>query len=161
MTSLRTAALVAATFTAGLSAGLFYTYFFSVMPGLGAGDDRTFVTAMRWINVRILNGWFAVAFVGAPVFTVLTAVLLLGEGAVGVLTSIAAVLAVATVVITASANVPLNNALMRAGEPQALADPGEVRRRFEAPWVRWNTVRTATSVAAFACLVWALYLYGG
>ena len=136
-------------------------YFFSVMPGLAAGDDRTFVTAMRWINVKILNGWFAVAFVGAPVFTVLAAVLLLGDGAVGMWTAIGAALAVATVVVTFAANVPLNNALMRAGEPQALADPGEVRRRFEAPWVRWNTVRTATSVAAFACLVWALHLHGG
>ena len=62
-------------------------------------------------------------------------------------------------VVTFAANVPLNNALMRAGEPAGVADPGEVRRRFEAPWVRWNTVRTATSVAAFACLVWALQLH--
>ena len=163
MTSFRTAALVAATFTSGLSAGLFYAYFFSVMPGLGASDDRTFVTAMQWINVKILNGWFAVAFAGAPVLSVLAAVLLLVGGApAGTALAVAgAVLAVLTVVVTFGWNVPLNNALMRAGEPDRLADPAEVRRRFEAPWVRWNTERTVTSVAGFACLVGAFLTYGG
>lgn len=163
MTSFRTAALVAATFTSGLSAGLFYAYFFSVMPGLGASDDRTFVTAMQWINVKILNGWFAVAFGGAPVLSVLAAVLLLVGGAPAgtALAVTGAVLAVLTVVVTFGWNVPLNNALMRAGEPDRLADLAEVRRRFEAPWVRWNTVRTATSVAGFACLVGALLRYSG
>ena len=163
MTSFRTAALVAATFTSGLSAGLFYAYFFSVMPGLGASDDRTFVTAMQWINVKILNGWFAVAFAGAPVLSVLAAVLLLVGGApAGTALAVAgAVLAVLTVVVTFGWNVPLNNALMRAGEPDRVGDPAEVRRRFEAPWVRWNTVRTVTSVAGFACLVGALLTYGG
>jgi uncharacterized membrane protein len=161
MTSLRTAALVAATFTSGLSAGLFYTYFFSVMPGLGAADDRTFVTAMQWINVKILNGWFAVAFGGAPVLTVLAAVLLLtgDEPGPATWTLVAVVLAVATVVVTFAANVPLNTMLMAAGEPDRVADLAQLRRRFEAPWVRWNTVRTATSVGAFACLVCALLLH--
>ena len=163
MTSFRTAALVAATFTSGLSAGLFYAYFFSVMPGLGASDDRTFVTAMQWINVKILNGWFAVAFAGAPLLSVLAGVLLLVGGApAGTALALAgAVLAVLTVVVTFVWNVPLNNALMRAGEPDRIADLAEVRRRFEAPWVRWNTVRTATSVAGFACLVGALLGYSG
>lgn len=75
MTSIRTITLTAATLTAGLSAGLFSSYSYSVMPGLGASDDRTFVTAMQSINVKILNGWFAVVFVGAPVLAVLDAVL--------------------------------------------------------------------------------------
>ena len=161
MTSFHTAALVAATFTSGLSAGLFYTYFFSVMPGLAAADDRTFVTAMQWINVKILNGWFAIAFVGGPVLTVLAAVLLLtgGSGSVAVWTVLAAVLCVVTVVITFAANVPLNDALMRAGEPDRIADLAEVRSRFEGAWMRWNTLRTATSVGAFGCLVAALVLH--
>jgi uncharacterized membrane protein len=161
MMSLRTATLVAATFTSGLSAGLFYTYFFSVMPGLGAADDRTFVTAMQWINVKILNGWFAVAFVGAPVLAVLAAALLLTGpgGAAGGWAVAAAVLCLATVVVTFAANVPLNNALMAAGEPDRIADFAQVRRQFERPWVRWNTLRTVTSVGAFGCLVWALLQY--
>lgn len=155
-----TALLVAATFTAGLSAGLFYTYFFSVMPGLGSTDDRTFITAMQWINVRILNGWFAIAFAGAPLLTVAAAVaaLVAPGDATGVRpwTVAAAVLALATVAITAAANVPLNNMLAAAGEPAEIADPAGLRVRFERPWVRWNNVRTATSVAAFACMVGAL-----
>ncbi|HLT12089.1 MAG TPA: DUF1772 domain-containing protein [Micromonosporaceae bacterium] len=155
-----TAFLVAATVTAGLSAGLFYTFFFSVMPGLGSTDDRTFVAAMQWINARILNGWFAIAFVGAPLLTVAAAIVALAApgDATGTRpwTIAAAVLALATVAITAAANVPLNNMLEAAGEPDKIVDPAGLRARFERPWVRWNNVRTATSVAAFACMVGAL-----
>lgn len=162
MTALRTAVLVAATLTAGLSAGLFYTYFFSVMPGLGSTDDRTFVVAMQWINVKILNGWFAIAFVGAPLLTIMAAIAFLagGPAALRPWMVAAALLCLVTVVITFAANIPLNNMLMAAGDADHVADLGELRNRFEGAWVRWNTVRAVTSVAGFACLVWALLLYG-
>jgi uncharacterized membrane protein len=50
----RSAALVAATVTAGLVAGLFYSYACSVMPGLGRTDDQTFIRSMQSINVAIV-----------------------------------------------------------------------------------------------------------
>ena len=67
----RGVALVAATMTTGLMAGLFYAFACSVMLGLNRTDDRTFVGAMQRINVAILNAWFLVSFVGALVFTIL------------------------------------------------------------------------------------------
>ena len=77
----RGAALVAATVTAGLMAGLFYAFSISVMTGLGRVDDRTFVTAMQRINVAILNGWFALIFGGALVLTAVATVLhIRGDG---------------------------------------------------------------------------------
>jgi uncharacterized membrane protein len=162
MTSFRTVTLVTATLTAGLSAGLFSSYFFSVMPGLGATDDRTFVAAMQSINVKILNGWFAVVFVGAPVLAILGAVLAWSGTPRGTRMWVlaGAVLCVVTVVVTMAANVPLNDALARAGDPDHIANLAEVRQRFEASWVRWNTLRTVTSVAAFGCLVWGLSQHG-
>ena len=42
-----TAALVAATITNGLMAGLFAAYSYAVMPGLGRTGDATFVEAMQ------------------------------------------------------------------------------------------------------------------
>jgi uncharacterized membrane protein len=161
MMTFQTAVLVAATFTSGLSAGLFYTFFFSVMRGLASTDDRTFVTAMQRINVKIINGWFGVAFSGAPLLALLAAVLAMTnvpDGRAWVLA--AAFLSVLTVVVTLAANVPLNNGLMAAGEPDRITDLSGVRARFERPWVRWNTVRTTTQVAAFAGLIWALLLHG-
>lgn len=152
--NLRTLIPVLATVTSGLSAGLFYSYFFSVMPGLGVTDDRTFVSGMQAINVKIINGWFAVVFAGAPLLTVVSAFVVSGAARRWII--VAAILWALTIVITMAANVPLNNALMAAGEADRIADLGEVRRQFEAAWVRWNTLRTVTSVAAFGCMVWAL-----
>jgi uncharacterized membrane protein len=58
--------------------------------------------------------------------------------------------------VTGLVNVPLNDALAAAGEPGTLADPAAVRAAFEARWVAWNVVRTATAAAALGCFVWAM-----
>lgn len=166
MNLFRGAALVAAALTMGLMAGVFYAYSCSVMLGLGRADDRTFVTAMQRINVAILNGWFAIAFGGALLFTALAAVLHVagpgGDGDRSALPWIVAALVLYGVVlaITMRINVPLNEQLNAAGEPDRIADLAAVRERFEATWVRWNLVRTLGSTAAFACLAWALVLHG-
>jgi uncharacterized membrane protein len=146
----------------GLAAGLFYTFACAVMPGLRGTDPRTFVEAMQRINVAILNGWFALSFVGALVLTALAAALHLPANGRAVLPWILAalVLYALVLVITMAVNVPLNDALVAAGDPDRIADLAEVRRRFEVPWVRWNLVRAVTSTAAFGCLAWALALHG-
>jgi uncharacterized membrane protein len=159
---LRGVALVAATLTMGLMAGLFYSFAISVMPGLGRTDDRTFVEAMQRFNAAILNGWFAVGFGGALVLSLLAAVLHLGGDWRPVLPWIAAavVLYVVVLAITFGINVPLNDQLQAAGDPDRIADLAAVRGRFEATWVRWNVVRSLASTAALGCLAWALLLHG-
>jgi uncharacterized membrane protein len=58
---------------------------------------------------------------------------------------------------TIAVHVPLNDALKAATDPNLAA----VRDRFnEARWAGWNIVRAVTSTAAFACLAWALVVYG-
>ena len=65
------------------------------------------------------------------------------------------------VVITFVVNVPLNDALKAAGDPDRIRDLHGARAAFdEARWAAWNLVRTLTSGAAFLCLMWALVLYG-
>lgn len=158
----RAATLVAATLAMGLIAGLLYSYACSVMLGLSRVDDRTFVNAMQRINVAILNGWFALSFVGAAVFTALAAVLHLGEDGRDALPWIGAafVLYAAVLAITFTVNVPLNNELDAAGAPDSITDLGAVRERFEARWVRWNIARAVAATAALGCLSWALVLHG-
>ncbi|GAA3021346.1 DUF1772 domain-containing protein [Streptosporangium longisporum] len=162
MTLFRSVALVGATVTVGLTAGLFYAYACSVMPGLGRADDRTFVTAMQRINVAILNGWFGVCFAGAVPLIALAAVLhLRGDGRPVFPWIVAAFVLYAVMLgITFAVNVPLNNALDAAGDPDRVADLAAVRERFEGAWVRWNVARTVACVAAFSCLAWALVLHG-
>jgi uncharacterized membrane protein len=117
---------------------------------------------MQQINVAILNPWFFVSFFGALVFTALAGVLHLPGDWRAVLPWIVAalVLYLATLVITIGFNVPLNNELASAGNPDRIADLAGVRERFEASWMRWNIARAVASTAAFGCLIWALVLHG-
>lgn len=159
----RVIALVAATITTGLTAGLFYAYACSVMPGLRGVDDRTFVEVMQRINVAILNGWFVLGFVGALLSTGAAVALHLPAAGRDVLPAVVAALVfyVAALAVTRKVNIPLNDALAAAGQPGRIADPAAVRARFEARWVRWNVARALLCTAALGCLCWALVLHGG
>ncbi len=162
MTGFRGAVLLGATLTMGLSAGLFFAYSCSVMPGLAKADDRTFVETMQRINVAILNGWFMVVFLGAIVLTLLAVVLQFRGGDRGLLPWLiaAAVLYLVVLVVTGAVNVPLNDQLAAAGSLDGIPDLAAVRETFETTWVRWNTVRTVSATAGFGCLVAALVMGG-
>jgi uncharacterized membrane protein len=71
------------------------------------------------------------------------------------------VLYLAVVVITLAVNVPLNDAIEAAGQPDRIGNLGAVRQLFsETRWLAWTLVRTVTSTTAFASLAWALVVYG-
>jgi uncharacterized membrane protein len=159
--------LLLATMTSGLMAGVYASFSFSVMPGLGRSGDRTFIEAMQRINVAIVNGWFLLCFLGALVFSALALVLCLlapGAGPLGrpALPWIIAglVLYAITLVITFTFNIPLNNALDAAGPPDTIGDLLSVRAAFEARWVAWNIARAVIGVASFGSLCWALVQAG-
>ncbi|RZS29530.1 putative membrane protein [Herbihabitans rhizosphaerae] len=158
MSTLTNVVLIAATVTTGLIAGLFFTYSNSGLPGLQRSSDRTFVEGMQQINVAILNPLFLATFMGAMLLDLAAAVLVIIDGGMAriVLAIVGAVLYLATVGITNKVNVPLNNELDAAGPIDKIADVSLVRQRFEARWVRYNIIRTYTSVGAFLALAIAL-----
>jgi uncharacterized membrane protein len=160
--TIRGAALMAAALMAALQAGLYYAFSCAVLPGLDRGDPRTLVAAMQQINVAIINPWFLVTFLGAPLLAALAAALSLGADNRRVLiwAALGAVFAVATFVITMALNVPLNDALDAAGNPDQVPDPAAVSAAFASAWTRWNTVRAVTSTIGVACLAWALVEHG-
>jgi uncharacterized membrane protein len=162
METLRAVALVLATMSVGLMAGVFGLYAHTVMPGLRRTDDRTFVAAFVAIDRAIINPWFMVGgFLGGLVFTAAATGLSIGVAPVLPWTLAALVLYLVTFVITFAVNLPLNNGIKAAGDPDRV-DLAAVRQRFNEPrWVRWNHVRAVASTAAFACLAWALVRYGG
>jgi uncharacterized membrane protein len=62
--------------------------------------------------------------------------------------------------VTFGINIPLNDELDRAGDPDRIADLARVRSRFEGPWVAANIARTLLSTAAVGALARALFLNG-
>ena len=152
--SLRMLSLLAATLATGLMAGLYFAFSCAVMPGLARTDDRTFVAAMQWINVRILNGWFALAFGGAFVLTAAALVLHLPAGGRAVLpwVVVALALSLGPLLVPFRVTVPLNDALVSEGDAAATADVASVREGFEPRWVRWNAVRAVLAAGALVAL---------
>jgi uncharacterized membrane protein len=155
--------LVVATLTMGLMAGVFGLYAHTIMRGLGKTDDRTFVAAFQSMDRAIINPLFMLTFFGALVFSGVAAVLYLRDDGGSVLpwVTVAFVLYLAVFVITVAVNVPLNDEIKTAGDPDRIADLAAVRDAFhETRWVAWNVVRAIASTVAFVCLAWALVLHG-
>jgi uncharacterized membrane protein len=161
MDALRAVSLMAATVSMGLVAGVFGLYAHTIMPGLGKTDDRTFVGAFQSIDRAIINPWFiGGGFFGALVFAILAAIAQIGRDGLPWIAA-ALVLYLVAFAITIAINVPLNNGIKAAGDPDRIADLAAVRERFnEARWTSWNLVRAVTSTIAFGLLAWALVLHG-
>ncbi len=159
--TLRTVALLAATITTGLVTGAFALYAHTIMPGLKTTDDRTFVGAFQALDRAIINPWFMVGgFVGALGFTLAAAAANLHQPALRWIVG-ALILYLVAFVATIAVNVPLNDALRAAGDPDHITNLAQVREQFhEARWAAWNLLRTITSATAFGCLAWALVLHG-
>jgi uncharacterized membrane protein len=161
MDGVRLVALLAATVSMGLVAGVFGLYAHTIMPGLGRTGDRTFVGAFQAIDRAIINPWFIGGeFFGALALTIVAAIVHLGRDPLPWIAA-ALVLYLVTFVITIAVNVPLNDGIKAAGDPDRIADLAAVRERFnEARWRSWNLVRVLTSTVAFGLLAWALVLHG-
>lgn len=160
MTLVRTATLMGATMTMGLVAGVFALYAHTIMPGLRKTDDRTFVAAFQQMDRAIVNPWFmATAFAGALVFTLAAGIAHRGTSALPWIAAAFGLYLVA-VIVTVAINVPLNDVIKAAGDPNHI-DVAQVRARFhETRWAAWNLLRVATTTPAFGLLAWALLLCG-
>jgi len=141
------AALVGQLATTGLMAGIYLAFSIAVMPGLTRNDDRTYVAAMRGMNVAIMNGWFFVVFLGPLPLGILAVVTRLPDHDALWWTVLGLLLYVGTLVVTGVVNVPLNNRL-DSTEPVERA-----RALFETRWVRWNAVRTIGCTLSFLALI--------
>ncbi|MFD3939088.1 DUF1772 domain-containing protein [Streptomyces sp. NPDC058611] len=157
-----TALLLVSTVLVGLMAGLFFAFDVSVMPGLAAGDERTYVTAMQAFNKAIDgNGLFGMAFVIALLASAASAVVEFRKGRRGVAiwVAAAAVSYLVVLMITFSVNIPLNNELADAGDAAKMTDFSVVDK-FKGTWVSTNIVRTLLCTVALTALSRALILYG-
>ena len=148
-----------ATVAMGLISGAFYVFACAVMPALGRSGARVYIEVMQNINDVIQNPVFFASFVGALLFTAVSAWQLRGTSSRRWVLA-ALVVYVVAFALTSAVNVPLNDDLAGAGDPTKIADPAAVREKFEDAWVAWNIVRATLCTVAFILLARALVLLG-
>jgi len=152
--------LAGAAVVTGLIAGVYYAFACSVMLGLGASGDRTFIEAMQNINKKIENPVFFLTFFGALVLPAWALRTFRHDRRLRLWIAAGLVLYTLGLITTMAVNIPLNNQLAAAGVPAKIADPAAVRARFEDTWNTWNIARALLSTGAAACLARALLIAG-
>lgn len=153
--------LVIAAITTSLMAGLFFSYSFSVSPGLKQLPDAEYIAAMQSINRAIQNPVFFVVFFGSFI-SLPIATYLYHTKPVSVqwwLLLIATIIYILGVLgVTIAGNIPLNNSLEKFN---VLRSTGEAitaqRLGFEKQWNSLNLVRTTTSILATILLIVACF----
>ena len=147
--------LFGSTLSSGLTAGLFFGWAVSVIPGTAKISDRNYVATMQSINVAIINPLFMLSFLGTAVVLAASAAFHHRDGQARrgwLLVAAAATYFLGVIGVTAARNVPLNNELatfVLDGAPDATVS--ERRARYEGPWNTWHYIRTIANIATF-CL---------
>jgi uncharacterized membrane protein len=149
--TLKNTSLLIAIVLTGLSAGLFYAWSVSVIPGTRKIADATYLETMQQINRAIINPQFIVIFFGSMIMLAISTVQHYGNGASFWILFIATLTyTLGTIAVTGMGNVPLNNELdtLRLSDltPTQL---GDFRSYYELKWNMYHRVRTIFSVLAF------------
>lgn len=151
--------LIMATFLTSISAGLLYTFAVVVMPGIGALDDREFISAFQEIDGVIQNNQplFMLVWIGSLLSLLAAVVVGLGrlDGVDRLLMVVASLAYVVGVQVpTIRVNVPLNNQLQSLDvDAMSESEWRSSREAFEPRWNRWNTIRTAIASLTSALLI--------
>ena len=149
--------LIATTFFTGIVAGLFFAWTISVMNGLAKLPDKEFILSMQYMNREIQNPIFFIFFFGTAILLPICAFISY-RGSLNSsfwLIFIPMLLyLIGVMMVTIFKNVPLNNMLDSfVLDSSTLEQIDVVRRKFEAPWNRWNLVRTISGMLSFALLL--------
>lgn len=155
--TLTLSALVLASASSALLAGVFLTFSDFVMRSLGAASPRSGVDAMQQINVKVFRSVFMVLFLGLVPGSL--ALLVLGTTMTGGAASWTVAGAVLYLVgvfgVTAARNVPLNDRL--AHHEPGTGEADRFWQGYLVRWTRWNHVRAAASLAAAAAYLTAAF----
>jgi uncharacterized membrane protein len=156
--SFKTIILIVAVICTGLSAGLFYAWSVSVIPGTQKISDATYLETMQSINREILNPSFFLSFFGSLILLALSAFLMRGEGlAFWLMLSATVVYAIGTFGVTAGGNVPLNNELDALNLAELLPQKAEeFRTYYESSWNRFHMIRMIAALLSFILALFSI-----
>jgi uncharacterized membrane protein len=139
----------------GLTAGLCFTWSNAVTPGIGRLDNLSFLKAFQAMNRAIINSQFMIIFMGPTILLFVNAVLFRTNNTTFWLFLIAAIIFFIGIgLLTVFGNVPLNEMLDNSNlESLSKLELQTLRNKFENPWNRWHTLRTASSITSFSLLI--------
>ncbi|MEM7549545.1 MAG: DUF1772 domain-containing protein [Bacteroidota bacterium] len=159
--SLRYIMIILTIVLTGLSAGLFYAWEVSVIPGTRKLDDRIYLQTMQSINRAILNPLFFAIFFGPALFLVISTAMEFRQGlsfAFWFMLISTVLYLLGTFGITAFGNVPLNNTLDVLDFNQLInSELNTFRKSYEQPWNHLHRIRTICSIASFVTFLIATY----
>ena len=141
----------------GLMAGVFFTFSVFVMSALASLPPAQGIAAMQAINVKVLNPLFMLVFMGTTLLCLVSAVVWqLSRNQPGATWLFRGCLfyLIGTFGVTATFNVPLNDALAKV-QPTS-AEAARTWADFLAAWLGWNHLRAFFSLAAMAAFIWSL-----
>ena len=151
--------LFTAILLTGLSAGLFYAWSVSVIPGTRSLVDITYLKSMQSINRAILNPAFFLIFIGSPLTLAASTIQQINTGTpFYFLLAATIVYMLGTFGVTVFGNVPLNDALdvLNLAELKE-AKLVEFRTSYEQEWNRLHLIRTVFAVLSFLLSLLALF----
>ena len=145
----------------GLSAGLFFAWSVSVIPGTQKVLDITYLETMQSINRAILNPIFFTVFFGPAIFLSLTSIYEFHSNhwAFGLFLAASIIYLVGTIGVTGLGNVPLNQQLELLNIAELQVERVEsFRKIYEAKWNRLHLIRTICASLAFALAALAVII---
>lgn len=154
MDTLMTVLLVLCALGSGAIGGVFFAFSNFVMPALARLAPAEGIHAMQAINVTVLNRLFLGTFMGTGLLSLAaTVVALFDWNGVGSWCVVLAgtIYLLGSILVTLRGNVPLNNALMRVTQADALGEA--IWSNYRRDWTRWNHVRTVACFIAMALFI--------
>ena len=159
--SIKSILLLGAVLLTGLSAGLFYAWSVSVIPGTQKVSDEVYLQTMQSINRAILNPAFFVIFFGSAVLLGMASIYEFHASKLAfslLLVSFISYL-IGTIGVTGMGNVPLNDQLdaldLLRMDQSTLAT---FRTFYETKWNKLHTIRTMFAVLSFLLALIGLFI---
>ena len=149
--SIKSITLFSAVLLTGLSAGFFYAWAVSVIPGTKGVSDQIYLETMQSINRAILNPAFFLIFFGSPLLLAVSTVQHFHDRLTFWIMLAASITYLAgTFGVTTLGNVPLNNSLDVLDLSELSVDlMTSTRKQYELKWNRLHMIRTIFSVLSF------------
>ena len=159
--SLKSALLFSTVILTGLSAGFFYAWSISVIPGTKTISDQTYLEAMQAINRAILNPKFFMIFFGTIISLSVASIDAFhsSKWTFVLLLTASITYLFGTIGVTGLGNVPLNDQLDVLQLPDGNLDfLSDFRKNYERSWNRLHLIRTVFAITTFVLTVLALLI---
>lgn len=158
--TLKSIVLFSTLIITGLSAGFFYAWQVSIIPGTLKVSDQVYLQTMQSINKEILNPAFFLIFFGSFILLSIGSIYEFHANPTAFWFMLLATISylLGTLGITIFGNVPLNDQL-EALNLSTLSEANflDFRTHFEGKWNRLHLIRTVCSILSFVLLALAFY----